>query len=88
MGAEIETSVRALAHRGPDAQGMAQVGAIRLGHTRLSILDLEPRSNQPFRYRDVNLVFNGEIWNYRDMRQELQALIHGPGNADWFLGRG
>src|SRR5438046_1403839 len=76
MGGEIEAGVRALAHRGPDAQGMIQVGAIRLGHTRLSILDLDPRSNQPFRYRDLYLIFNGEIWNYRELREELQPLGH------------
>src|SRR5437868_12143455 len=76
IGADIETGIETLVHRGPDAQGMVRVGDIRLGHTRLAILDPDPRSNQPFCYRGVHLVFNGEIWNYRQIREELQALGH------------
>ena len=64
----------ALVHRGPDAQGLVKAGKITLGHTRLAILDLDPRSNQPFIYGDVRLVFNGEIWNYKQVKQELTGL--------------
>jgi asparagine synthase (glutamine-hydrolysing) len=76
IGGAIEAGIKALAHRGPDAQGMVRLGDIRLGHTRLAILDPDPRSNQPFCYRDVHLVFNGEIWNFREIRTELQARGH------------
>lgn len=63
-----------LAHRGPDFASFVQDKNIFLGHTRLSIIDLDARSNQPMRYQDkYALVFNGEIYNYKEIRQELQA---------------
>lgn len=69
----IERGVAALAHRGPDAHGQVQLGTLWLGHTRLAILDLDHRSDQPFRYGRTVLVFNGEIWNYRELRASLEA---------------
>ena len=71
-GNQIEKGIKALLHRGPDAQGIVKVGQITLGHTRLAILDLDSRSNQPFTYGQVALVFNGEIWNYKQVRMDLQ----------------
>ena len=71
---DIERGVDALSHRGPDARGIIKLGALSLGHTRLAILDLDPRSDQPFTYGQTRLVFNGEIWNYKELRQELQGL--------------
>lgn len=63
----------AQAHRGPDADGIAQSGKCTLGHRRLSIIDLDGRSNQPF--SDVTgrytMVFNGQIYNFRDIKAEL-----------------
>lgn len=66
-----------LAHRGPDAQGvwLAKDGRVGLGHRRLVVIDTSEASNQPFadpsgRYR---IVFNGEIYNFRDIRGELAA---------------
>jgi asparagine synthase (glutamine-hydrolysing) len=76
FGSEIEPGIQALIHRGPEAQGAIRIGDIRLGHTRLAILDLDPRSNQPFHYRNIWLVFNGEMWNYQQIREELRALGH------------
>lgn len=72
----IEPGVKALLHRGPDAQAIIKVGNLSLGHTRLAILDLDPRSNQPFTYGKVTLIFNGEIWNYKEIREELGQLGH------------
>lgn len=71
---QIEQGLNALHHRGPDHAAMHSVGSITLGHTRLAILDLDVRSNQPFLYRDLAVVFNGEIWNYRFIRAELFGL--------------
>jgi asparagine synthase (glutamine-hydrolysing) len=68
----ISAGVTALLHRGPDAHATIQVGEIALGHTRLAILDLDARSNQPFVYGRVSMIFNGEIWNYAEVRAELQ----------------
>lgn len=70
---DIQRGIDGLAHRGPDARGSIRVGQVTLGHTRLSILDLDARSNQPFVYQDVHLVFNGEIWNYKALRTELET---------------
>jgi asparagine synthase (glutamine-hydrolysing) len=65
------------AHRGPDASGVWSEGPIGLGHRRLSIIDLAT-SSQPMRWpgRDVHLVYNGEIYNYRELRSELMARGH------------
>jgi asparagine synthase (glutamine-hydrolysing) len=71
---DIDAGVAALLHRGPDAHATVQIGAIALGHTRLAILDLDPRSDQPFTYGRVTMIFNGEIWNYAELRAELQQL--------------
>lgn len=70
----VERVLGTLKHRGPDARGVIEVGDVTLGHTRLAILDLDPRSDQPFRYGDVTLSFNGEVWNYLEVRAELEGL--------------
>lgn len=60
-------------HRGPDAQDIWSAEGIGLAHTRLSIIDLDVRSNQPLMDPDTGnvIVFNGEIYNYIEIRQEL-----------------
>lgn len=70
---KIALGIDALYHRGPDARGAITVGKVSLGHTRLSILDLDERSNQPFQYGRVTLVYNGELWNFKELRAQLQA---------------
>jgi asparagine synthase (glutamine-hydrolysing) len=61
--------------RGPDAEGFWTGSGVVLGHRRLAILDLDPRSNQPMISSDGNysLVFNGEIYNFRELKAELEA---------------
>ena len=60
-------------HRGPDDEGVFLDGPVGLGHVRLSILDLSSAGHQPMRRGDrYTLVFNGEIYNYIELRQELQ----------------
>ncbi|MCB0792662.1 MAG: asparagine synthase (glutamine-hydrolyzing) [Flavobacteriales bacterium] len=63
----------ALAHRGPDAEGVHIASDVVLGHRRLSIIDLSHAADQPFRSPDGRyaMVFNGEIYNYRSIRAEL-----------------
>lgn len=63
-----------IAHRGPDSQGIFEDGVVRLGHTRLSILDPTEHSNQPFKSACGNyvLVFNGEIYNHGELRNRLE----------------
>lgn len=69
------------AHRGPDDNGYALFpfggdGELALGHRRLSIIDLSPLGHQPMANSDATLqiVFNGEIYNYVELREELRAL--------------
>jgi len=67
----IQRGIEAAAHRGPDGNGLFVVGDVVLGHTRLAILDLDKRSDQPFLYGDTALVYNGECWNFRTLREEF-----------------
>lgn len=72
---QLETMVQSQNHRGPDANGVyiAKTGVAGLGHNRLSILDLSEAGNQPMNSADGRywIVFNGEIYNYIELRAEL-----------------
>src|SRR5215468_7416019 len=70
--------VRALRHRGPDAQGIKSWPEATLVHTRLSIIDLSPAGAQPMANEDgtVWTIFNGEIYNHRELRQDLESRGH------------
>ena len=67
-----------IAHRGPDARGEHTAGmgdtAVHLGHLRLSIIDLTDAANQPMVKDGLAMVYNGEVYNYKELRAELQAL--------------
>lgn len=73
----VEAALHAMRLRGPDDQGYEFIthssGTVVLGHTRLSIIDLSPAGHQPMYSRcgRYGLVFNGEIYNYRELRAEL-----------------
>lgn len=69
----LQLSAQALVHRGPDASGIYHEPGIGLAHTRLSLLDLDPRSNQPFWDAEGRqcVVYNGEIYNFREIREDL-----------------
>ena len=81
MGGELQAAVAgmadSLAHRGPDDRGVwaDETCGIAFGHRRLSIIDLSPFGHQPMISADGRfvIVFNGEIYNHRDLRQELAA---------------
>lgn len=62
-----------LSHRGPDAEGLFEDEGIVLGHRRLAIIDTNERGNQPFHSLDGRfvIVFNGEIYNYRELRTQI-----------------
>jgi asparagine synthase (glutamine-hydrolysing) len=66
-----------IAHRGPDAAGVwshqNERVSIHLGHRRLSIIDLSAAADQPFHKDNLTLVYNGEIYNYAELRKELAA---------------
>jgi asparagine synthase (glutamine-hydrolysing) len=71
---EIKTKLDKIKYRGPDFTGFLKQGSISLGHLRLSILDLDSRSNQPYSYKHLTIVYNGEIYNFKDIKLVLQAL--------------
>ncbi|HEU5292739.1 MAG TPA: asparagine synthetase B, partial [Cyclobacteriaceae bacterium] len=72
----IEQMTYAVAHRGPDAQGifLDKAHSIALGHRRLSVLDLSTAANQPMHSADGRyvIVFNGEIYNFKKLRSDLE----------------
>jgi asparagine synthase (glutamine-hydrolysing) len=70
----LEISASLMHHRGPDHYGIFADDGIGLVNTRLSLMDLAPRSNQPFwdRQRRYALIYNGEIYNYRELQSELE----------------
>jgi asparagine synthase (glutamine-hydrolysing) len=76
-GADIAAMLQALVHRGPDGEGIYADGLAALGHRRLSIIDLAG-GRQPLRNAEgtVWLVCNGEIYNYVELRQQLEARGH------------
>lgn len=73
----INACLQSMKRRGPDAQRFVEdvlvSNHIALLHARLSIIDLDPRSHQPYHFGDCTLVFNGEIYNYIELRNELQS---------------
>ena len=78
--ATFEAFTHSLAHRGPDGSGIEHFANARLwlGHRRLAIIDLSERGRQPFSYANGRywLTFNGEVYNYVELREELRALGH------------
>lgn len=73
---DVSAMLARIVHRGPDGSGTAAIGRECHGHVRLAIIDTGERSNQPFRYKDVVLCYNGELWNYRELRAGLEKLGH------------
>jgi asparagine synthase (glutamine-hydrolysing) len=79
---DLDAALDRLAHRGPDDKGIERRagpwGEIALGHTRLSIIDLSAAGHQPMHTTDrqAAIVFNGEIYNYRELRSELVREGH------------
>ncbi len=68
----IRKKLARISFRGPDFSGFIQTPEIILGHNRLSIIDLDHRSDQPFTYLHLKIVFNGEIYNYRSIKEGLE----------------
>ncbi len=78
---------RSVAHRGPDAEGLFYDGTCGLGHRRLSILDLSQSANQPMESADSSctIVFNGEVYNYREMAAALRIPLRTTSDTEVIL---
>ena len=73
----VRKASQTMVHRGPDFSGEFSDGVVALAHNRLSIIDLDSEANQPFTSPfcpHLVLVFNGEIYNYLEIKQELTKL--------------
>src|SRR5258708_3893415 len=77
---QLTAMIRTLAHRGPDGEGSHIEGPAALGHRRLSIIDLSEAAREPMTNEDRTLwlIFNGEIYNFRELRTDLDARRHFP----------
>lgn len=67
LNERFDKSLELLHHRGPDFQNSIKIGNKQFGHTRLAIIDLDKEANQPMIFDDILLVFNGEIYNYKEL---------------------
>ncbi len=76
----LEKMNRSLAHRGPDGEGYAMfndaAATIGLGHRRLSIIDLSAGGHQPKTFQSLHITFNGEIYNYVEIKKQLEDKGH------------
>ena len=78
--ATLKTMVHSMHHRGPDNEsGKIYThgdGSCALGHARLSIIDLSPNANQPMEFGNLSIVFNGEIYNFKQLKTILEEKGH------------
>ena len=88
---ERETVVRGmntcLSHRGPDNEGIWSEAEVTFGQRRLSIIDLSEEGNQPFFSSDKKyvIVYNGELYNYKELKLELQRSSQGSAELPYFF---
>lgn len=90
IGGEINVEIcrsalNTMDHRGPDYTGEFFNNDVFLGHKRLSILDLNSRSNQPFQKGDWQMVFNGEIYNYKELIEQHQLNVQTTSDTEVLL---
>ena len=72
----LEFMNRVQAHRGPDGQGLFLEGPVGLAHVRLAILDLTEAGHQPLTLDGYTMTYNGEVYNYRELRKDLEKKGH------------
>ena len=75
---QLADMVSRIVHRGPDGRGIWFDGTVGLGHARLAVIDLSDAAAQPMADVEgvVRVTYNGEIYNYRQLRQQLANLGH------------
>ena len=78
-----------LSHRGPDGRGIWHNSNRNLafGHRRLAIIDLSHEADQPLHYADnrYHIVFNGEIYNFKELKFELKRVVSGSAEQAYFF---
>jgi asparagine synthase (glutamine-hydrolysing) len=80
----LRNMASALAHRGPDEQGIFRQNSVGLVSRRLKIIDLSPHASQPMtdEHQRYHLVYNGEIYNFRELRKDLEKRQRFFSNSD------
>ncbi len=68
----IKKMNKSIGHRGPDGEGIFVNGKISLGHRRLAIIDISQDGRQPLKYKELQIIFNGEIYNYLELKKKLE----------------
>lgn len=81
----FDNALNMLSHRGPDFSGIYLDGSLALGHARLSIIDLLPDANQPFLDGELAVVFNGEIYNYRELSKKYSLSLRTTSDTEVLL---
>lgn len=71
---QLNLMLQTMNHRGPDDQGIFESSIFSLGHARLSILDLSTHGHQPMVYENLVMVYNGEVYNFEEIKKELLTL--------------
>lgn len=81
---KIDTMLRATAHRGPDDRGIFIKGNVGLGNNRLAVLDISSNGHQPMldNEKSICIVYNGEMYNFMELRQELKKEYKFKSNSD------
>jgi len=69
----LEKMTGTLKHRGPDDEGFYVDGNVSMGHRRLSIIDTSEKGHQPMRFKNLVIIHNGEIYNFKELREELKS---------------
>src|SRR3954466_4523434 len=74
----VQRMTDAIAHRGPDDEGVHAAGPVGLGNRRLAIIDPTPEGHQPMAMPDgrFTITYNGEVYNFAELRRELEARGH------------
>jgi asparagine synthase (glutamine-hydrolysing) len=73
----LDGMLKSIAHRGPDDFGTYQSNVCSLGHVRLSIVDLSTQGHQPMMHENLKMVYNGEVYNFKEIRDELEQKGYG-----------
>ena len=71
---ELRNDLKKIVFRGPDNLTINKYDLVTIAHLRLSIIDLEERSNQPFQFENLVITYNGEIYNFKELKKELESI--------------
>lgn len=81
----FKNAAKSMNHRGPDFLGLDLYGTIKMAHNRLSIIDIDHRAHQPFKYEDYSIIFNGEIYNYLELIKSHRIVVETKSDTEVLL---